>query len=115
MNTTDTAFPASTVFPSTTGHEGTHMGHPGITFGAVFTRGMIDLLHTRLTPQLTHRAVIEAERFDAAQALANGLVDDTAGTGDLRTTAITNLHAHALATLGSAPASELPVSAVLAR
>jgi enoyl-CoA hydratase/carnithine racemase len=106
---------------------------PEITFGAVFTRGMIDLVHTRLTPQLTHRAVIEAERFDAAQALANGLVDATAPADDLRRTAVTragrapnvdrrvmaatktNLHAHALGTLGSAPASELLVAAVLAR
>lgn len=50
---------------------------PEVTFKAVFSPGMIALLQARMTPQVAHRAILGAERFDAASALAAQLVDET--------------------------------------
>jgi Delta3-Delta2-enoyl-CoA isomerase len=49
---------------------------PEVSFGAVFTPGMTDLLTARMSPTVAHRAMVLGHRFGAAEALATGLVDD---------------------------------------
>lgn len=105
---------------------------PEITFGAVFTQGMTDLIHERLGPEVARRAVMLAERFDGPQAVENRIVEETVDADRLLGHAIeiaqrppivnrqvmaatkANLHARALATLAKTPACELLVAAVLA-
>ncbi|MGQ0631905.1 MAG: enoyl-CoA hydratase/isomerase family protein [Sporichthyaceae bacterium] len=56
---------------------------PEVTFGAVFTPGMIDLLHARLSPQVAHRAMVLGHRFAAPEALSLGVVDEICAEGDV--------------------------------
>jgi enoyl-CoA hydratase/carnithine racemase len=49
---------------------------PEVTFGAVFTPGMTDVLTSRMSPAVAHRAMVLGHRFPAPEAVAAGLVDD---------------------------------------
>jgi enoyl-CoA hydratase/carnithine racemase len=49
---------------------------PEVNFDAVFSEGMTDLLRARLAPQVAHRAMLMAERYDALSAQEAGLVDE---------------------------------------
>lgn len=49
---------------------------PELTFGAVFTQGMVDMMLARMSPQVAHRAAVLAHRFPAPEAVAAGLVDE---------------------------------------
>jgi enoyl-CoA hydratase/carnithine racemase len=53
-----------------------------------FTTGLAALTMARLTPQVAHRAMVLAHRFDADAALAAGLVDAVAPVEDLLGTAV---------------------------
>ncbi|HEX3829461.1 MAG TPA: enoyl-CoA hydratase/isomerase family protein [Sporichthyaceae bacterium] len=49
---------------------------PEVNFDAVFSEGMTDLLRARLAPQVAHRAMLMAQRYDALAAQEAGLVDE---------------------------------------
>ena len=53
-----------------------------------FTEGLAALVMARLAPQVAHRAMVLAHRFDAASALAAGLIDGSASAEELLDTAI---------------------------
>jgi enoyl-CoA hydratase/carnithine racemase len=94
---------------------------------------MTDLIHDSLDPQVARRAVLQAERFDGARAVHERIVEAVVDADRLLENAIAranrspvvsrqvmaatkaNLHARALSTLGSDPASALLVAAVLTR
>lgn len=56
---------------------------PEVTFGAVFTPGMTDLLTARMAPQVAHRAMVLGHRFPAPAALAAGLIDEAVPEDEL--------------------------------
>ncbi len=56
---------------------------PEVTFGAVFTPGMTDLLTARMAPQAAHRAMVLGHRFPAAEALSVGLIDEAVPEDEL--------------------------------
>jgi enoyl-CoA hydratase/carnithine racemase len=56
---------------------------PEVTFGAVFTPGMTDLLTSRMSPAVAHRAVVLGHRFGGAEALATALVDEAVAEDDV--------------------------------
>lgn len=53
-----------------------------------FTSGLAALVMARLAPQVAHRAMVLAHRFDAASALAAGVVDGSAPLEELLDTAV---------------------------
>lgn len=61
---------------------------PEVTFGAVFTPGMTDVLTARMSPPVAHRAMILGHRFGGAEALATGLVDDAVAEDEVLPRAI---------------------------
>lgn len=104
---------------------------PEVSFGAVFTPGMTDLLTARMTPQVAHRAMVLGDRFPAPKALEFGLIDEALPAEDLLDRAIAlagqlgghgragvaalkrAVYADALATLG-APAPQNLLEALFA-
>jgi enoyl-CoA hydratase/carnithine racemase len=91
---------------------------PEVTFGAIFTQGMTDLLTSRMSPAVAHRAMVLGHRFPGAEALATGLVDEAVAEDEVLSRAVAlastyaghareavvalkrQLYAKALATLG---------------
>lgn len=91
---------------------------PEVTFGAVFTPGMTDVLTAKMSPPVAHRAMVLGHRFPAGEALAAGLIDDAVAEGEVVGRAValagayaghgragvvalkTQLYAKALSTLG---------------
>ena len=61
---------------------------PEVTFGAVFTPGMTDLLTSKMTPPVAHRAMVLGHRFPGPEALAGGLVDDAVAEDEVISRAI---------------------------
>ena len=61
---------------------------PEVTFGAVFTPGMTDLITARMSPAVAHRAMVLGHRFGGAEALATGLVDDAVAEDEVLSRAI---------------------------
>lgn len=53
-----------------------------------FTKGLAALVMARLTPQVAHRAMTLAQRFDGPAALEAGLVDGLASAEELLATAV---------------------------
>jgi enoyl-CoA hydratase/carnithine racemase len=68
---------------------------PEVTFGAVFTPGMTDLLTSRMNPPAAHRAMVLGHRFPGAEALATGLVDETVAEDEVLSRAIALATAYA--------------------
>jgi enoyl-CoA hydratase/carnithine racemase len=68
---------------------------PEVTFGAVFTPGMTDLLTARMSPAVAHRAMVLGHRFPAPEALAFGLVDDAVAEDEVLGRAVALAGAHA--------------------
>jgi enoyl-CoA hydratase/carnithine racemase len=56
---------------------------PEVTFAAVFTDGMTELLRARMTPQVAHRAMVLGHRFPASEALAHELIDEAVPEDEL--------------------------------
>ena len=56
---------------------------PEVTFGAVFTPGMTDVLTARMNPPVAHRAMVLGHRFGGTEALAVGLVDDAVAEAEV--------------------------------
>jgi enoyl-CoA hydratase/carnithine racemase len=91
---------------------------PEVSFGAVFTQGMTDVLTSRMSPSVAHRAMVLGHRFGGPEALAAGLVDDAVAEDEVLGRAValagaysghardavvalkTQLYAKALGTLG---------------
>lgn len=104
---------------------------PEANFNAVFSRGMTDLIQTRMGEPLALRAAVLAERYDGSTSLRLGLVDETALEADLQERAVARaraatgrgrgvvagmkavMHARPLASLGGEPPKAL-VDALLA-
>lgn len=53
-----------------------------------FTAGLAALVMARLAPQVAHRAMVLAHRFDAPSALAAGLIDGSASAEELLDSAV---------------------------
>jgi enoyl-CoA hydratase/carnithine racemase len=68
---------------------------PEVSFGAVFTPGMTDLLTARMSPSVAHRAMVLGHRFGGAEALATGLVDDAVAEDEVLPRAIALASAYA--------------------
>jgi enoyl-CoA hydratase/carnithine racemase len=56
---------------------------PEVTFRAVFTDGMTDLLAAKLTPNVANSALVMGRRFASADALADGLVTEAVAAGQV--------------------------------
>jgi Delta3-Delta2-enoyl-CoA isomerase len=68
---------------------------PEAELGLPFTPGFNALIAARLSPPVAHRAIVTAHRYPAAEALAAGIVGETAPEGEVVERAIA--HAGALA------------------
>jgi enoyl-CoA hydratase/carnithine racemase len=61
---------------------------PEADIGLPFSVGMAALIQSRLTPQTAVEAMITARRYGGLDAQAAGIVDATAGDGELRDAAV---------------------------
>jgi enoyl-CoA hydratase/carnithine racemase len=61
---------------------------PEAEIGLPFTPAMSALIQARLSPQAAHTAMVTARRYGGGDALAAGIVDQTAGEGDVRAAAV---------------------------
>lgn len=61
---------------------------PEVQINVPFTSGLAALVMARLAPQVAHRAMALAHRFDAASALAAGVIDGSAPLEELLDTAV---------------------------
>ena len=77
---------------------------PEVDLGIPFTDGMRELIVARLSPQCAHEAMVTGRRYDAPQALADGIVDRVADEDRVLPAAI-ELAASLAAKAGSALAS----------
>ena len=77
---------------------------PEVDLGIPFTDGMRELIVARLSPQCAHEAMVTGRRYDAPQALADGIVDQVADEDRVLPAAI-ELAASLAAKAGSALAS----------
>ncbi|GAA0611044.1 enoyl-CoA hydratase-related protein [Sporichthya brevicatena] len=68
---------------------------PEVTFGAVFTPGMNDLLTARLNPSVAHRAIVLGQRFGGPDAVAAGIVDEAVAEDEVVARAVALAGAHA--------------------
>ena len=64
---------------------------PEVDINIPFTPGMAALIQAKLSPQTATTAMTTGHRYNAADALAAGLVDDTAAESELVTAAIDRL------------------------
>ncbi|RVW03247.1 enoyl-CoA hydratase/isomerase family protein [Rhodococcus spongiicola] len=64
---------------------------PEVDINIPFTVGMAALIQAKLTPQTAITAMSTGHRYGGAEAMAAGLVDDTAAESELVTTAISRL------------------------
>src|SRR5262249_23109761 len=61
---------------------------PEVDIGIPFTPGMQALMTSRMTPAVAHESMLTGRRYPADDALAAGLVDETAPADDVLATAI---------------------------
>ncbi|NYH55336.1 enoyl-CoA hydratase/carnithine racemase [Nocardiopsis arvandica] len=61
---------------------------PEVDINIPFAPGMSALIQARLTPQTAHEAMVTGRRYGGTQAQAAGIVDHTAGEGEVRSAAI---------------------------
>lgn len=59
-----------------------------VLLGMTLPPGMAGILQAKLSPAVVHRAVTQAHRFDAAEALVSGIVDATADEDGVLSSAI---------------------------
>jgi len=62
---------------------------PEVDIRIPFTAGMSALIQSRLQPQVAHEAMTTGHRYGGAEALAAGIVDLTAGDGEVLNVAVT--------------------------
>ncbi|WP_150245661.1 enoyl-CoA hydratase-related protein [Nocardiopsis quinghaiensis] len=61
---------------------------PEVDINIPFAPGMSALIQSRLTPQTAHEAMVTGRRYGGTDAQAAGIVDHTAGEGEVRANAI---------------------------
>jgi enoyl-CoA hydratase/carnithine racemase len=60
---------------------------PEADIGMPFTPGMTALIQSRLAPKVAHEAMVTARRYGGQEAEAAGIVDQTAGEGEVQAAA----------------------------
>ncbi|MBD0322409.1 MAG: enoyl-CoA hydratase/isomerase family protein [Aldersonia sp.] len=64
-------------------HDRGYLCFPGVTLGATYSPAAVDMVGARLPVKAFHEALTTGHRYGGAEALALGLVDDTAGQDEV--------------------------------